>query len=264
MLTDLDVLLRAFQEGQGEQVWPDFLDRCGGVLLQVARSVARDDDEAADAFVFVCEKLACNKFARLRRFDPAGPANPLTWLRAVTRNLCLDHQRSIRGRFRVFESIARLPLVDQLVFRRRYRDRLSLTETLAVLGPEVPGLTLEAVVAADQRVSGTLSSRQVWALAASRPHLESLTVPDDPEAPAPFEPAATDLNPEARLASAELRDRVRAAIAELPSDDRLMVRLRLEQDLTLAEVARVCGLRDAQHADRRLRAIYRALRQQLE
>jgi len=43
-----------------------------------------------------------------------------------------------------------------------------------------------------------------------------------------------------------------------------MVRLRLEQDLTLAELARVCGLRDAQHADRRLRGIYRALRQQLE
>lgn len=106
-------------------------------MLQVARSIARDEDEAADAFVFVCERLAANDFARLRKFDPAGPANALTWLRAVTRNLCLDHQRSIRGRFRVFESIARLPLVDQLVFRRRYRDRLTVAETFAVLGPEI-------------------------------------------------------------------------------------------------------------------------------
>jgi DNA-directed RNA polymerase specialized sigma24 family protein len=164
----------------------------------------------------------------------------------------------------VFESIARLPLVDQLVFRKRYRDRLTLTETFAVLGPDVPGLTLDGVVAADRRVSVSLSSRQVWALTASRPRLESLTVSEDPEAPAPCEPAATDLNPEALLASAQLRDRVRAAIAALPPNDRLMVRLRLEQDLTLAELARVCGLRDAQHADRRLRGIYRALRQQLE
>ena len=206
------------------------------MLLQVARSIARDEDEAADAFVFVCERLAANNFARLRKFDPTGPANALTWLRAVARNLCLDHQRSIRGRFRVFESIARLPLVDQLVFRRRYRDRLTLTETFAVLGPDVPGLTLDGVVAADRRVSVSLSSRQVWALTASRPHLESLTVSDDPEAPAPCEPAATDLNPEALLASAQLRDRVRAAIAALPPNDRLMVRLRLEQDLTLAEL----------------------------
>lgn len=125
-------------------------------------------------------------------------------------------------------------------------------------------MTLDGVVAADRRVSVSLSSRQMWALTSARPRLESLTVCDDPDVPAPLEPAATDLNPEALLASAQLRDRVRAAIAALPADDRLLVRLRLEQDLTLAELARVCGFRDAQHADRRLRGIYRALRQQLE
>jgi RNA polymerase sigma factor (sigma-70 family) len=234
------------------------------VLLQVARLVEREEDEAADAFVFVCERLAANQFARLRRFDPAGPANPLTWLRVVARNLCLDHQRSIRGRFRVFESIARLPVVDQLVFRRRYRDRLTLAETFAVLGPEMPGLTLEAVVAADQRVGATLSSRQIWSLSVARPSVESLTAVDEADARAPFEPASTDPNPEALFASAEHRERLRSAIGALSHDDRLIVRLRLEQDLTLAEVARVCGLRDAQHADRRLRAIYQALRRTLE
>lgn len=263
MPAHLDDLLRAFREGRGEQVWPDFLDQAGGVLLQVARSVARDEDEAGDAFVFVCEGLAARDFARLRKFDPSGAANPLTWLRAVSRNLCLDHQRAIRGRFRVFESIARLPLVDQLVFRRRYRDRLSLGETFAVLGPEIPGLTLDAVVAADRRVSVNLSSRQVWALAAARPRFESLTASEDPDEPSTPEPAATDPDPEALLASAEVRERLRAATAALPAEDQLLVRLRLEQDLTLAELARVCGLRDAQHADRRLRAIYSVLRQQL-
>lgn len=264
MPTDVGVLLRAFREGQTDQAWPDFLDQCGGTLLQVARSIARDEDEAGDAFVFVCGKLAANNFARLRKFDPAGPANALTWLRAVARNLCLDHRRSIRGRFRMFESIARLPLLDQLVFRRRYRDGLSVAETLAVLGPEIPGLTLDGVVAADRRVSVSLTSRQVWSLTAARPHVESLTVSDDPDAAPPFDPSTPDLNPEALLVSAELRDRVREAIDALPPHDRLMIRLRLEQDLTLVELARVCGLRDAQQADRRLRAIYRALRQQLE
>ena len=264
MHTDLDVLLQAFHEGQGEQTWPEFLDRCGGVLLQVARSIARDEDEAADAFVFVCEKLAAGNFARLRKFDPAGSANSLTWLRAVTRNLCLDHQRSIRGRFRVFESIARLPLVDQFVFRRRYRDRLTVAETFAVLGPEMPGLTLEAVVASDRRVTDSLSSRQAWALSTARPRFESLTAPDDPDASTAIEPASNEPGPEESLAWSERRDQVKAAIDALPADERMMVRLRLEQDLTLAELARVCGLRDAQHADRRLRAIYQTLRQRLQ
>lgn len=120
------------------------------------------------------------------------------------------------------------------------------------------------MVAADRRVSVNLTSRQVWSLTASRPHVESLTVSDDPDAAPPFDPSTTDLNPEALLVSAELRDRVRVAIDALPPEDRLMVRLRLEQDLTLVELARVCGLRDAQQADRRLRGIYRTLRRQLE
>ena len=264
MHTDLDVLLRAFREGQGDHVWPDFLDRCGGALLQVARSIARDEDEADDAFVFVCEKLAAHEFARLRKFTPSGSANSLTWLRAVARNLCLDHQRSLRGRFRMFESIARLPLIDQLVFRRRYRDRLNLTETLAVLGPDVPGLTMEAVVASDRRLSQSLSPRQAWALASVRPRLESLTASDDPALPAPADPTSSEPNPEESLAWSERRDQVKAAIHALPPDERMMVRLRLEQDLTLAELARVCGLRDAQHADRRLRAIYQTLRLRLQ
>lgn len=265
MATTPDGLFRAFRDGRGEQVWPDFLDQCGGVLLQVARSVTRDEDEAADAFVFVCEHLAANRFARLRKFDPAGPAQALTWLRAVARNLCLDHLRRRQGRFRAFESIARLPLLEQLVFRRRYRDKLSLADTFAVLTPEVSGLTLEAVAAADRRVNLALTSRQVWTLTVARPRFESLSASaDDPDAPAPFEPAAGDPNPEDLLAVAERHAELRDAIASLPPEDRLLVRLRMEQGLTLAELARIAGMRDPQQVDRRLRAIYRALRDRLE
>jgi len=38
-------------------------------------SVARDEDEAADGFVFVRERLDANQFAR--KFDPAGPTHCL-------------------------------------------------------------------------------------------------------------------------------------------------------------------------------------------
>ena len=50
------------------------------VLLQVARAVERDADDAADAFLFVCQRLADDEYARLRKFDPAGPVSFLTWL----------------------------------------------------------------------------------------------------------------------------------------------------------------------------------------
>jgi hypothetical protein len=51
MASDLDDQLHAFRQGHGHQTWPVFLDRAGGLLLQAAKGLTRDDDEAADAFV---------------------------------------------------------------------------------------------------------------------------------------------------------------------------------------------------------------------
>jgi hypothetical protein len=42
------------------------------------------------------------------------------------------------------------------------------------------------------------------------------------------------------------------------------VRLRFERDLTLAQVARLTGLKDAQTADRRLREVLEDLRERLD
>jgi RNA polymerase sigma factor (sigma-70 family) len=263
MPANLDDLLRAFREGRGDQVWPEFLDQCGGLLLQVARSVERDEDEAADAFVYICEQLAAGRFARLSRFDPAGSAQPVTWLRAVARNLGLDHHRRRHGRFRIFGAVARLSALDQGVFRRRHRDRLSLAETLAALRPQWPRLTLEAVTAADQRVNLALTSRQQWSLAAARPRFEPLLTIDETEGVPVFEPESSDPSPEALLGSVERRTRLRDALGTLSAEDRMLVRLRIEQDLTLSEIAQVAGLSGPQQADRRLRAIYLSLRERL-
>ena len=260
MPANLDDLLRAFREGRGDQVWPDFLDQCGGLLLQVARSLERGEDDAADAFVYICEQLAASRFARLMRFDPSGPAQPATWLRAVARNLALDHRRRRHGRFRVFDAVARLSVFDQLVFRRRHRDRLSLAETLAALRPHWPRLSLETVVAADHRVNLALTSRQQWSLVASRPRFEPLLSADEADNAPVFEPAAPGPSPESVLAGVERHARLRAAVATLPAEDRLLVRLRIEQELTLSEIAQIAGLSGPQQADRRLRALYARLR----
>jgi RNA polymerase sigma factor (sigma-70 family) len=258
----LEGLLKEFREGRGDEIWPEFLDQAGGLLLQVARSVTHDEDDASEAFVFVCERLAADGFARLRRFDPAGPARPATWLRAVARNLCVDHYRARHGRFRVFEAISQMPALEQLVFRRRYRDGLTVHETLESLRAEFPDVTIEAVAAADNRVSLSLGWRQLWALTAARPKVESLDL--DQDGPAAIDPPASDPSPEATLADAEQRALLRSALARLSPEDRLLVRLRIDQGLTLGEVAVIAGLRDPQQADRRLRAIYRRMRDQME
>ena len=260
MPPSLDDLFCAFRNGRGDDAWPAFLDGYGGLLLQAARSVCRDDDEAGDAFVFVCERLSERAFARLRKFDPTGPATSATWLRAVTRNLARDHHRRIHGRFRLFEAVARLSALDQVVFRRRYRDRFTLEETLAALRPQFPALTFEAVAAADQRIGAVLTSRQRFAISVERPRLEPLQQADSNDDRRGFDPAAPEPSPEDVLAGVELQSRLRSALASLSPADRLLVRLRLEQDLTLAEVAVIAGLSGPQQADRRLREVYARLR----
>jgi DNA-directed RNA polymerase specialized sigma24 family protein len=62
------------------------------------------------------------------------------------------------------------------------------------------------------------------------------------------------------LAGIELRTRLRAALATLSPNDRLLVRLRLEQELTLSEIAVIAGFTGPQQADRHLREIYARLR----
>lgn len=76
-------------------------------------------------------------------------------------------------------------------------------------------------------------------------------------------------NPPARdpanLAEEQI-DRIRLARAldRLPAEDRLLVRLRYEKELTLAELVGIASLRNAQAVDRRLRSIIGRLQREFE
>ena len=52
-------------------------------------------------------------------------------------------------------------------------------------------------------------------------------------------------------------------IARLPEQERLLIRLRFEHDLTLDQIAKLTGLKDAQTVDRRLRQILDSMRESL-
>jgi hypothetical protein len=62
---------------------------------------------------------------------------------------------------------------------------------------------------------------------------------------------------------AKRTSRCQLPFGSLTDSDRLLVRLRYQEGLTLQQVARLVGLKDAQTADRRLRDIIDHLRQAL-
>jgi RNA polymerase sigma factor (sigma-70 family) len=65
--------------------------------------------------------------------------------------------------------------------------------------------------------------------------------------------------PEEVAQDAQQQERLAAALAQLPPPQRLLLRLRYEQDLTLAEVARLAGLHDPFRANRQIQAALAAV-----
>ena len=54
------------------------------------------------------------------------------------------------------------------------------------------------------------------------------------------------------------------ALAAIGVPERLLIRLRYEEELTLEQIARLSGLPDAQTVDRRIKQVLAALRKTLE
>ena len=247
-----------------QQAWADFLECYSPLILQVVRLFEADPDDIADCFLFVCQQLAGNGFRRLRRFRPDGPASFTTWMRAVSRRLCLDWYRSAFGRARIFDSIARLSAFDREVFHLVYEQSLPLDEAVATLRARLGVLTAQQLGDSLGRIQHSLTPRQQWLLSTRKRRLEPLEA-ELGEVARPgldhLHDAAPD--PEALAVRQEERAGLAQALASLPASDRLLVRLRFEEELTLEQVARLSGLSDAQAADRRIRKILNLLRQRL-
>jgi RNA polymerase sigma factor (sigma-70 family) len=69
--------------------------------------------------------------------------------------------------------------------------------------------------------------------------------------------------PEALAVLEERKAALSRALDRLSKPERLLVRLRFEQELTLEQIARLLDLGNAQRADRRLKEILARLREEL-
>ena len=257
---DFRDLIRQVRE-EDHAAWTTFIERFAPLLLQCARSVERDRDAAADAFVFICERLRERRAARLATFDFDRAGSFETWLRAVAVNLARDARRRRVGRFRPFALVNRLPPLEQRVFRLRYELGLTFDQILYSLRPEFPGLTEARLAEADAQVAKRVSAQQRWTLLTRRPQLESLS---EPETATPDEPASELPDPEWLALSRESHQRLADALGRLTVENRLLLRLHFERGVTLATLAGMFGLANAQAVHRRLRDVLAQLRRMLD
>jgi len=255
----IEQILNELTSHDPEQAWGDFIEEYSTLIYQVICHFEPDTEKASDCFQFVCEQLIKNRFRRLRQFKVRGAAKFSTWLRAVVRNLCVDWHRKETGRPRPFKSIAKLSAFDQRVFQLLYERGVTTEEGLRLLIPSFPHTTEKAVAESKQRIETGLTQQQRWLLntrvARSQEALFTTDL-DEVHAKVP-DPRP---NPEAEAILNERRRNLLRKLNRLTSQDRLLVRLRFEQELTLDQIAKLTDLGNAQRVDRQLKQILLQLR----
>jgi RNA polymerase sigma factor (sigma-70 family) len=242
--------------------WAEFLESYSTVLYQTARTCTSDDDSAADCYLHICERLGRNGFRRLLKFKPQGSASFTTWLRVVSRNLCFDWHRSQCGRPRPFKSLQRLSPLELEVYNCRFVHGSSQQETLHRLESRFPGVELSELSEIEERLQGALTSRQQWLLGTRRQasFSVSVAVAADEDEPGTLDVPDPTPDQETQITDQEQQVRLWKNVASLPAKERLLLQLRFEQELSFEEIARLCGLQDAQRAHRTLAAVLKKLR----
>jgi RNA polymerase sigma factor (sigma-70 family) len=116
--------LRDLLEASGvakDYAWARFVARFSPLLLHTARTVAREQDRAMDAYAHLLEQLRQDDGRRLRQYLDDSGAQFTTWLVIVARRLCIDFLRQRYGRAPT--AVARM--ADHAM-RRRLEDLVAI------------------------------------------------------------------------------------------------------------------------------------------
>jgi len=146
------------------------------------------------------------------------------------------------------------------VYNRRFVQGATQQETLKQLESLYTGVSLLDLTSIEERLQSSLTSRQQWILSTRRqPHLIPLAVESEESGTPAIEVADPRPNQEEQFADQQRHAQLRKRFDSLPAQERLLLQLRFEHELSLQEIARLCGLQDAQQVHRRLAGILKKL-----
>lgn len=230
-----------------EQLFLGNLDRIKAVIAQTCRRTRFKREHAEDFESYVMEKLIEGNYGRLQKFK--GDSKIATFLTVTIKHLLYDYRDHLWGKWRNCAEAERLGEIAQRLETLLVRDELTFGEAVNILrdqGVELPESELWNLrVSLPPRIVRRFVGEEVLQSEASR-----------------------DLRPDEQLAAKEKavdRRRVCAvlyrALAELPKDDRLLMKMWLQ--FKVADIARKCRL-NQKRLYRRIEKIKLKLRKSLE
>ena len=255
-------LLRRLRSADAGAAWVEFLDLYAPLIMNTAGQFEYEQDRISECFLYACAQLNDNGFRRLLKFNTAGKATFRTWLGSVVFNLCVDWHRREYGRASLLPAISALPAFDQSVYRMVIEQGMDKETCFQSLRADFPDLTRDLIARAAARVYALLTPRQRW----------QISVRNRGRKPAYGDPVQGRIDrlpdpaggPEQEAQRQQELESLQIAIARLPADQRLLLRLRFQEGLTLRKIAQLKYHGDTNATWRGVEAAVDALFQRLQ
>jgi len=209
-------------------------------------------DDAEEFASIVMLRLIDNDYAILRAYEERSSF--ATYISIVVQRMALDFRISNWGKWHASAEAKRIGPVAVEVEKLLHRDGRTIDDVLTILGPKHAGLTLEGLRSLAQR------------LPVRAPRHREVAMGEEAESFAVTSAAAVEeplLASDRREASRRVSTLVAAIIGRLPEDDRLILQLRFEGGMTIAQIARMLRI-DQKLLYRRIEKQMRDMKRELE
>lgn len=264
-------LLQKLLASPSAKNWKKFLTEYGKVIFYPIRQFTDDEDERMELYVYVCESLARNNFARLKRYQQrsgAIQAKFTTWLISIVKNLCIDWYRKREGRFRLYKAVDNLSALDKEIFELIFLRGFSIEEAFEIITQDkIERSDAEKFSESLQRIQQCLSRSNRQKLLnmlirrRDRGKFSLLASGFDDQA----QISSTDfLQPDQKLQQEMISQVLKEIINEMSSEDRFLLKLWFESELPARRIAEILGWRKTHKVYSRINTILRQLRARLQ
>lgn len=252
-------LLRRLRSADAGAAWVEFLDLYAPLIMNTAGQFEYEQDRISECFLYACAQLNDNGFRRLLKFNTAGEAAFRTWLGSVVFNLCVDWHRREYGRASLLPAISALPAFDQSVYRMVIEQGMDKETCFQSLRADFPDLTRDLIARAVARVYALMTPRQRWQIAVRSRRRKTAYGPSPRESLEALPDPA--MGPELEAQKRQDLEILQEAMSRLPADQRLLLRLRFQEGLTLKKIAQLKYHGDVNLTWRKIQAATDALLQ---